>query len=173
MIRVFKHYVPNAVLLLGLLDVLLLLAAAEAGWEVRAWQIGIAVGSVWTRLPQLVSFAGPLMIAMVAVGAYQADVLVSIRQAAMRLMVARAALLERGSGLADDDLAWERVVHWEALLYGWRDTRQTSASVVRAVTRAYLAEAWHWRDHVARKSTWDAMREACERWVEPPDIHGG
>ena len=88
MIRVFKHYVPNAVLLLGLLDVLLLLAAAEAGWEVRAWQIGIAVGSVWTRLPQLVSFAGPLMIAMVAVGAYQADVLVSIRQAAMRLMVA-------------------------------------------------------------------------------------
>jgi len=88
MIRVFKHYVPNAVLLLAVLDMLLLLAAAEAGWEYRAWQIDIAVGSIWPRLPQLISFAAALMIAMVAVGAYQADVLVSIRQAAMRLMVA-------------------------------------------------------------------------------------
>lgn len=88
MIRVFKHYVPNAVLLLGVLDVLLLLAAAEAGWELRAWQIGIAAGPVWPRLPQLIGFAAPLMVAMIAVGAYQSDVLVSIRQAAMRLMVA-------------------------------------------------------------------------------------
>ncbi|MFW2852285.1 TIGR03013 family XrtA/PEP-CTERM system glycosyltransferase [Sphingomonas sp. TX0543] len=88
MIRVFKHYVPNAVLLLGVLDILLLLAAAESGWKLRAWQIGIDTGPVWPRLPQLISFAGPLMIAMVAVGAYQSDVLVSIRQAAMRLMVA-------------------------------------------------------------------------------------
>lgn len=88
MIRVFKHYVPNAVMLLALLDVLLLLAAAEAGWEFRAWQIGMAAGPIASRLPQLISFAGPLMIAMVAVGAYQADVLVSFRQGVMRLMVA-------------------------------------------------------------------------------------
>ncbi|MES2492285.1 MAG: hypothetical protein V4579_03280 [Pseudomonadota bacterium] len=40
MVRLFKHYVPHAVLLLGLLDVLLLLAAAELGWRIRAAQIG-------------------------------------------------------------------------------------------------------------------------------------
>ena len=90
MIRVFKHYVPNAVLLLGVLDLLLLLSAAEAGWVLRARQIGMAVAPVWTRLPQLATFSAALMIAMVAVGAYQTDVLVSIRQAAMRLMVAVA-----------------------------------------------------------------------------------
>ena len=88
MIRVFKHYVPNTVLLLGVLDFLLLIAAAEAGWDFRAWQIDMLVEPIWTRLPQLLAFAVPQMIAMVAVGAYQADVLVSIRQAAMRLMVA-------------------------------------------------------------------------------------
>src|SRR3546814_14965320 len=42
MIRLFKHYVPNAVLLLGLLDIILLLAAAELGWVIRAHQIDLA-----------------------------------------------------------------------------------------------------------------------------------
>ena len=43
MIRLFKHYVPHAVLLLGLLDFLLLIGAAEAGWILRAHQIGMDV----------------------------------------------------------------------------------------------------------------------------------
>ncbi|ONF95840.1 TIGR03013 family XrtA/PEP-CTERM system glycosyltransferase [Sphingomonas jeddahensis] len=88
MIRIFKHYVPNAVALLGLIDVVILLVAAELGWQLRAWQIDMAPEPIWTRLPQLATFAVPLEIAMVAVGAYQADVLVSVRQAVMRLMVA-------------------------------------------------------------------------------------
>ena len=45
MIRLFKHHVPPAVLLLGIVDLVLLLAAAEIGWDVRAHQIGIPVGS--------------------------------------------------------------------------------------------------------------------------------
>lgn len=88
MTRVFKHYVPNAVLLLGLVDFLLLLAAAEAGWQVRAWQIGMATESLHTRIPQLLSFAIPLEIAMVAVGAYGADAFESLRYATARLLVA-------------------------------------------------------------------------------------
>ncbi|QNE32150.1 TIGR03013 family PEP-CTERM/XrtA system glycosyltransferase [Sphingomonas sp. NBWT7] len=88
MIRIFKHYVPNAVALLGLIDVLLLLLAAELGWLLRAWQIDMIPEPVWTRTPQLLGFAAPLFVAMVAVGAYQADVLVSTRQAVMRLIVA-------------------------------------------------------------------------------------
>ncbi len=88
MIRVFKHYVPNAVALLGVIDFGILLAAAELGWLLRASQIGMAAESIGTRLPQLLTFAGPLFVAMIAVGAYQADVLVSVRQATMRLIVA-------------------------------------------------------------------------------------
>ena len=57
MVRLFKHYVPHAVLLLGLVDVVLLLVAAEAGWVLRAHQIGMAVTPLSTRVGQLVSFA--------------------------------------------------------------------------------------------------------------------
>ena len=88
MVRLFKHYVPNAVLLLGVLDFALLLIAAEGGWRVRAWQIGMAPGGLHTRIPQLLSFAVPLQIAMVAVGAYGADTIRSLRVATSRLMVA-------------------------------------------------------------------------------------
>ncbi len=88
MIRVFKHYVPNAVLLLGLLDLALLIVAAEAGWQVRAWQIGMATEPIHTRVPQLLSFAIPLEIAMVAVGAYGPGALQSVRYATARLLVA-------------------------------------------------------------------------------------
>lgn len=88
MTRVFKHYVPNAVLLLGLLDFMLLLLAAEAGWQVRAWQIGMDVEGVATRIPQLLSFALPLEIAMVAVGAYGVHAFESWRFATARLLVA-------------------------------------------------------------------------------------
>ena len=38
MIRLFKHYVPHTVLLLGLIDFVLLMAAGEAGWLLRLCQ---------------------------------------------------------------------------------------------------------------------------------------
>ena len=88
MIRVFRHYVPNAVLLLGVIDVLLLLFAAEAGWLIRAHQIGMDVEPIHTRLPQLVTFAVTLETAMVAVGAYGALSLQSMRFAVARVLVA-------------------------------------------------------------------------------------
>ena len=88
MIRLFKHYVPNAVLLLGLFDIVLLLVAAELGWTVRADQIGMVVDPIATRIPQLASFALCLELAMVAVGVYGADALQSLRFATARLLVA-------------------------------------------------------------------------------------
>lgn len=88
MIRLFKHYVPNAVLLLGLFDIILLMMAAEVGWTIRAGQLDMLVEPVHTRLPQLVSFAAAIEIAMVAVGVYSAESLQSIRFAAVRLVVA-------------------------------------------------------------------------------------
>ena len=88
MIRLFKHYVPNAVLLLGVLDVILLLAAGELGWMLRASQLGTAPEAFSARLPQLASYAVTLEIAMVAVGVYGADALQSLRYAMARLIVA-------------------------------------------------------------------------------------
>ncbi|MFA5990352.1 MAG: TIGR03013 family XrtA/PEP-CTERM system glycosyltransferase [Sphingomonas sp.] len=90
MIRLFKHYVPNAVLLLGLLDIAVLIAAAEAGWVLRATQIGMTVEPIYMRVPQLMAFAGSLELAMVAVGVYGADATQSLRVATARLIVAVA-----------------------------------------------------------------------------------
>lgn len=88
MIRLFKHYVPHAVLLLGLLDLALLLAAAEGGWLIRAHQIGMDVEHVVTRLGPLMSFAVAVQTAMIAVGVYGPEALQSIRFAFARLLVA-------------------------------------------------------------------------------------
>ncbi|WP_375392368.1 TIGR03013 family XrtA/PEP-CTERM system glycosyltransferase [uncultured Sphingomonas sp.] len=88
MVRLFKHYVPHAVLLLGLVDLVLLLLAAEAGWVLRAHQIGIALTPVAARWPQLLSFAAALQVALVAVGAYGVGSFLSLRFAAARLAVA-------------------------------------------------------------------------------------
>lgn len=88
MIRLFKHYVPHAALLLGLVDFLLLMLAAELGWLIRARQIGFPAGSITERLPQVLSFAIPLQVALLAVGAYSAASFLSLRFAAARLMVA-------------------------------------------------------------------------------------
>ena len=88
MIRLFKHYVPHAVLLLGLVDFALLLVAGELGWLIRAHQIGIDPGHALSRWAQLSSFAMLLQLSMVAVGVYGPDALRSMRYAAARLLVA-------------------------------------------------------------------------------------
>ncbi|WP_033922415.1 TIGR03013 family XrtA/PEP-CTERM system glycosyltransferase [Sphingomonas sp. 37zxx] len=88
MIRLFKHYVPNAVLLLALLDCMCLIAAAEFGWQYRVHELGLDPEAFTTRIPQLLSFAASLGTAMVAVGAYSPEALTSMRVATARLIVA-------------------------------------------------------------------------------------
>ena len=88
MVRLFKHYVPYAVLFLSLLDVLLLFAAADFAWTIRAHQIGMEVEPIGNRLLPLVSFAVALQTAMLAVGVYSAEALQSLKFAAARLLVA-------------------------------------------------------------------------------------
>ncbi|MGK6319096.1 TIGR03013 family XrtA/PEP-CTERM system glycosyltransferase [Sphingomonas sp. DT-204] len=87
MIRLFKHYVPNAVLLLGLFDLVVLALAGELGWTLRAHQIGMAIEPVHTRTAQLLTFVLTVETAMVAVGVYGAESLQSIRYAVVRLSV--------------------------------------------------------------------------------------
>ncbi|MEW4448125.1 TIGR03013 family XrtA/PEP-CTERM system glycosyltransferase [Qipengyuania sp. JC766] len=88
MIRLFKHYVPHSVMLLGIFDLLLLLAAGEAAWQLRASQIGMDPGSFSERAVPLCGFALVVWVAMISVGVYGSEALRSMRYACARLLVA-------------------------------------------------------------------------------------
>ena len=88
MIRIFKHYVPYAVLLLGAIDFVLLLVAAEAGWALRMWQIEGQFDSEGAPLPNMLVFALVLQTAMLSVGVYGVEAMQSARFAVARLLVA-------------------------------------------------------------------------------------
>ncbi|HMT41215.1 TIGR03013 family XrtA/PEP-CTERM system glycosyltransferase [Sphingorhabdus sp.] len=88
MIRLFKHYVPYAVLFLALVDLCLLLVAAETAWVIRANQIGMHVDYIGNRIWPLVTFAAAVQLAAMAVGVYSAEALQSLRFAIARLIVA-------------------------------------------------------------------------------------
>jgi len=87
-IRLFKHYVPHAVLFLGLIDFLLLIAAAEVGWMIRAQQIGMELSHIGDRVDSLISFGVALELAAVSVGVYSPQALQSVRFATARWLVA-------------------------------------------------------------------------------------
>jgi sugar transferase (PEP-CTERM system associated) len=87
MIRLFKHYIPHAVLLLGLIDFFLLLLAGDLAWKLRAAQIGMDPGPLAERLPALFAFSVITESALIAVGVYGADALRSMRFAGARMLV--------------------------------------------------------------------------------------
>ncbi|MBK6706407.1 MAG: TIGR03013 family PEP-CTERM/XrtA system glycosyltransferase [Sphingomonadales bacterium] len=88
MIRLFKHYVPYAVLFLALVDLCLLLAAAETAWVIRANQIDMHVDYIGNRIWPLFTFAASVQLAAMAVGVYSQESLQSLRFAIARLIVA-------------------------------------------------------------------------------------
>ena len=88
MIRLFKHYIPHAVLLLSLCDLALLAVVGEGAWQLRASQAGMTVGPLTERLVPLGGFALIVWTAMIAVGVYRSEALRSMRYAGARLLVA-------------------------------------------------------------------------------------
>ncbi|HEX4847738.1 MAG TPA: TIGR03013 family XrtA/PEP-CTERM system glycosyltransferase [Novosphingobium sp.] len=88
MIRLFKHYIPHAVVLLSLIDLLLLLLAGDLSWRLRAAQIGMDPGAVVERIWPLGGLTAVVFTAMIAVGVYGADALRSMRFATARILVA-------------------------------------------------------------------------------------
>ncbi|MEM9500947.1 MAG: TIGR03013 family XrtA/PEP-CTERM system glycosyltransferase [Pseudomonadota bacterium] len=88
MIRLFKHYIPHAVLLLGLLDFGLLMLAGEFAWQLRATQIEMDPGPLSDRWLALIGSAAVVWLAMIAVGVYGPYALRSLRFAGARLLVA-------------------------------------------------------------------------------------
>jgi len=114
MIRLFKHYVPHAVLLLGLIDFALLVTAADLGWKLRASQIGMEPGSLVERLPALLGFALVTQSALVAVGVFGADALRSMRFAGARLLVGVSLAV---LGLAFLDFLLPGQTYWRSTLF--------------------------------------------------------
>ncbi len=88
MIRLFKHYVPHTVLLLGVIDFVVLMLAAEAGWLLRLWQIGSEFEPDAVRIPHMLTFALTLQLTAIGVGVYAVESLQSLRFAVARLAVA-------------------------------------------------------------------------------------
>lgn len=88
MVRLFKHYIPHAVLLLGMFDLALLFTASEAAWQIRASQLHMEAGPIGGRLASLGAFSGIVLVGMIAVGVYGAEALRSLRYALARLVVA-------------------------------------------------------------------------------------
>jgi sugar transferase (PEP-CTERM system associated) len=87
-IRLFKHYIPYAVIFLAVVDLFLLIAAAETAWVVRANQIGMTVDYIGNRFWPLATFAASVQVAAMAVGVYSPEALQSLRFSVARLLVA-------------------------------------------------------------------------------------
>jgi sugar transferase (PEP-CTERM system associated) len=113
MVRLFKHYIPHAVLLLGLIDGVLLFAAADAAWILRSWQIGIDPGPLTGRLGLLAGVAATMQAAMIAVGCYGSEALRSLRFAGARLLVAVSMAI---IALAMVDFVLPGTTFWRSIL---------------------------------------------------------
>ena len=69
-VRIFRHYIPSPFLLLGAIELVLLLAAAIAGTELRSNYWGLAVVYDSTLLASTLVFAGVLLASTMAMGVY-------------------------------------------------------------------------------------------------------
>ena len=114
MIRLFKHYIPHAVILLGLLDFALLILAGELAWQVRASQIGMEMGPFSERWLSLAGSGLVVWLAMISVGVYGPNALRSLRYAAARLLVAISLSI---LALAMVEFVMSDITFWRSTLF--------------------------------------------------------
>lgn len=88
MFRLFKHYVPRAVVWLALIEFLALIASAEGAWHLYAYQAGFDAGALADRSLPLATFAVATSLAMMATGLYGSEALRSMGFATARLLAA-------------------------------------------------------------------------------------
>ncbi len=87
MVRIFKHYIPGSLLVLGSFEWLVLLASIYGGLFVRVGGIDDLPASALQHLPQALVFTVVLTITMVALGLYQKEYFKGIGTIAVRLLV--------------------------------------------------------------------------------------
>ena len=114
MIRVFKHYIPTPVLVLGLVEAVLLFLSGEVAYRLREAQAGLSILPITTRLGELVTYTAVLSLTMLAVGAYQSDVYRSVRLAVMRLS---AALMISVVAISVVFFLFPNVKLWRSILF--------------------------------------------------------
>lgn len=88
MFRLFKHYVPHAVVWLALIEFFALLGSAEGAWHLYAHQAGFDAGPLVGRWLPLLTFGLANSLAMMATGMYGNEGLRSMRFATARLLAA-------------------------------------------------------------------------------------
>lgn len=90
MIRLFKHYIPTQLLLLGIVDLVALFLSAELAWQLRRAQVNLDPAPFATRLGEVLVYGLVVSVTMLAVGLYQADGSRAWRMSATRLITALA-----------------------------------------------------------------------------------
>src|SRR3546814_9055449 len=88
MFRLFKHYVPHAVVWLALIEFFALLGSAEGAWHLYAHQAGFDAGPLASRWLPLLTFGISNSLAMMATGMYGNEGLRPMRFATARLLAA-------------------------------------------------------------------------------------
>jgi sugar transferase (PEP-CTERM system associated) len=88
MFRLFKHYVPHAVVWLALVEFIALLGSAEAAWHIYAHLSGFDAGTFAARSARIGTFALSNSLAMMATGMYGSEALRSMKFATARLLAA-------------------------------------------------------------------------------------
>lgn len=85
MIRLFKHYLPRPLLLLGLLELATLALMSAGAWIIRTAQIDMSSAIGGEEIGQLAVIVATMAISMVALGAYQNEAFRSWRVLFTRL----------------------------------------------------------------------------------------
>ena len=113
MIRLFRSHVPASLLLLGILEVLWLLAACEMAWQFRIYQAGIGYRPAATRVPELLTFASVVFVILLGVGYYRIECFRSLRISLVRLV---ASLFFALLALSVIFFLYPDVVVWRSVL---------------------------------------------------------
>ncbi len=86
MLRLFKHYVPRGLVVLGLIELALVLLGAELAWRLYAQQIAIDAGPLADRALPIITFATTLHLGLLATGYYSPEAISNVRVGMARLL---------------------------------------------------------------------------------------
>lgn len=137
MIRIFKHYVPTPLFLIGFVEFAILFLAIYLAWSLRLALIHVHSIGLVVISPGLLLFAAVNFLTMVALGLYQSDCYRSLRLSSVRLAT---ALMTSNILLSFFFFAFPLFLIWRSvLLYA-----SIFAFLMLMALRAILGAAWLW-----------------------------
>lgn len=88
MIRIFRHYIPMSILLLGTVEWVLLYGSIETAIQLRYLQADLGLGTPGLRLFESLTFVVVVYVAMLSLGLYRTDAARDLRVTFYRLSLA-------------------------------------------------------------------------------------